>query len=436
MANYSRFTRTVALVSTLAVVGAVAVPAVAQAGTALISKSSSGAKGNLASSEPSLSGTGRFIAFDSDARNLVDGDTNGVTDCFVRDQASGITERVSVSSTGEQSNGSCWGPAISQDGQWVAFAAAATNLGGSTNGEWQIYLHNRSTGVTRLVSKRVNGGQGGNKESIDASISKDGRWVAYESAATNLIANDGNGVRDVFLYDRTTGENKRISVSSGGKAGNGGSTDPAVSADGRFVAYTSYAKNLVKGDTNGKRDVFVYNRLKNKTERASVRTGGKQANGASWNGTISGNGRFVAFESKARNLAKADTSRNRDVFVYDRWKKRVQQVSKTSGGKQAKGESGDPTISNNGRWIAFESTAANLAKGDTNKKRDSFVRDRTKGKTRIVSKRSNGKIAWGDQDDPFISGDGKYVVFESTAKKIVPADQDKLEDIFRRGALY
>ena len=172
------------------------------------------------------------------------------------------------------------------------------------------------------------------------------------------------------------------------------------------------------------------------TKSVSVRSNGGQANGRSWNATVSGDGRYVAYESFAQNLVSADKSNDRDVFVYDRWNKKVKQVSLTSRERQANGASGDPTISYNGRWVAFQSLAGNLAKGDKNKQWDSFVRDRKKGTTKIVSKRSDWNIAWGNQDDPYISGDGKYVAFESTARKIVPADTDKIEDIFRRGPLY
>lgn len=438
MSSLVKLTRATAMVAALAVVATAALPAVAQAGasTTLVSKSSAGTKGDAPSGEPSVSGNGRLVAFNSVADNLVPNDTNNVSDCFVRDMQTGTVERVSVSSGGQQANGKCWGPAISAGGRWVAFNSQATNLAGATNGLTQVYLHDRQTGATTLVSERRAGdGEGGNGPSNDPGISKDGRYVVYESKASNLINGDTNDRKDIFLFDRVTGETKRVSVRSNGQQGNGGSEDAAISADGKFIVFTSYARNLVTGDTNRKRDVFAHKRTTGKTERVSLRAGGRQANGESWNGTISGNGRFVAFESKATNLVSADRSNDRDVFRYDRWKKRISQASRTSAEKQARGQSGDPTISANGRWIAFESNAGNLAKGDTNRRYDSFVRDFSKGTTRILSKRSDGKIAWGNQDDPFISGDGRFVVFESTAKKIVPADKDTIEDVYRRGPI-
>ena len=182
MTMMTRLTRATATIAALAVAATVALPVVAQAGarTTLVSRSSTGVKGSGLSSEPSISITGRYVAFSSDADNLVPGDTNSHSDCFVRDLGSGTTERVSVSSTGQQANAMCWGPAISQDGRWVAFNSPATNLGKSTNGAMQLYLHDRQTHTTRLVSERASGGQGGNGGSSDPGISQNGRYVVYE----------------------------------------------------------------------------------------------------------------------------------------------------------------------------------------------------------------------------------------------------------------
>ena len=439
MTDVYRIARLTVMVAALAVVGAAAMPGVASAGakTILVSKSSAGPKGDGPSDEPSISATGRYVAFDSQAGNLVPDDTNGTRDCFVRDLAAGTTERVSISAGGQEANAECFGPVISQSGRFVAFRSGATNLGGSTNGLWQIYLRDRRTGATTLVSQRVDGGDGGDGQSEDPAISGDGRFVVYQSVATNLVPGDTNNQLDVFLYDRVTGITQRVSSESNGGEANGASKDPAISANGRFIVFDSVATNLVKGDTNKRSDVFIHDRVSGKTTRVSVRSNGGQANGPSRNAVVSGTGRFVAYESRATNLVPADRSSDNDVFVYDRSKKRVTEISVNSAEQQARGGySSDPTISNNGRWVAFESTAANLVKGDTNKRRDSFLRDRAKGTTIILSKRANGKIAAGEGDDPFISGNGRFVAFESTAPKMVAADNDTLEDIYRTGPLY
>ena len=327
-------------VAALSLLGAAAVPGIASAGaeTALVSKSSAGAKGDGPSEEPSISRTGRYVAFDSNAGNLVPGDTNGTSDCFVRDLSSGATERVSVSSGGIEGDAQCFGPAISQSGRFVAFRSSATNLGGSTNGTWQIYLRDRWTGTTTLVSGRVGGGDGGDGQSDDPAMSGDGRFVVYQSIATNLVPGDTNNQKDVFLYDRVTGSTDRVSIQSNGGEANGASEDPAISANGRFVTFHSAAANLVKGDTNKRHDIFIRDRVSGKTSRISVGLNDRQANGASLNPAVSSTGRFVAYESVATNLVTTDRNSDNDVFVYDRSKKRVTEDQR--GQRRAAGSRG------------------------------------------------------------------------------------------------
>ena len=380
----------------LALVGALAVPSIAQADakTVLVSKSSGGAKGNNESGEPTLSRTGRYIGFQSRANNLVADDTNGTYDCFVRDQGSSSTERVSVTSGGGQSNGPCWGPAISQGGQHVAFYAAASNLApGDDNGEWDIFVHDRDSGATELVSF-ARGGGASNGQSADPAISGDGQIVAFESKASDLVEGDTNGAMDVFVHDRGSGTTTRVSVHTNGAQGNGSSRDPSVSAGGRFVVFDSEAGNLVNKDTNGRRDVFIHDLASGKTQRVSVTSGGRQATGVSGNAVVSSDGRYVAFDSKAANLVGGDTNASTDVFLRDRNQGKTTRVSVTGSGKQATGGwSLDPTISDNGRYIAFESAASNLVSKDTNRKWDVFLRDRINRSTKIISLTASGARA-------------------------------------------
>jgi Tol biopolymer transport system component len=434
----SKSLRIIATIAATLMVAVVALPAQAdaKAKTILISKSSSGAHGNGDSSEPSSSYYGSVSAFSSHAGNLVAGDTNGVEDCFVRVQSGGSTERVSVSSSETQANGRCYGPAISGSGRFVAFDSLASNLvGGDTNGSEDVFVRDRTNGTTERVSVSTGGGQG-NALSIDPAISGDGRYVVFESLASNLVPGDTNARWDVFVHDRHMNTTTRVSVRSNGQQGNGGSRDAAISANGRYVVFHSSASNLVKGDTNGKRDVFIHDRATGKTKRVSVNSREKQGNGPSDNAVVSADGRFVAFQSRARNLVKGDTNGSMDVFLRDRKKGTTKRISLNSKERQANGWSGDPSISRNGRFIAFESTAANLVGKDTNKKRDVFLRNRKKGTTIIISKTSSGGQAFGgDSDDPSISGDGRYVAFESEARNMVKNDRDGDEDIFRRGPL-
>src|SRR5207249_1268748 len=217
---------------------------------------------------PALSADGRFVAFGSDATNLVAGDTNGTTDVFVHDRQTGTTERVSVASGGgTQGNGKSGGffafPALSADGRFVAFQSDATNLvAGDTNGTTDVFVHDRQTATTERVS--VNGFSAG------PALSADGRFVAFHSTGSNLVAGDTNGATDVFVHDRQTGTTERVSGASDGTQGNDASAGPALSADGRLVAFHSSATNLVAGDANRAYDVFVHDRAVSTTTTSTT----------------------------------------------------------------------------------------------------------------------------------------------------------------------
>ena len=235
--------------------------------TTRVSVDSAGNQANGGSFAPAISADGRFVAFHSVATDLVGGDTNGVGDIFVHDRQTGLTTRVSVDSVGNQANGDSNFAAISADGRFVAFHSVATNLLGAgvdTNGTTDIFVHDLQTGLTTRVSVDSAGNQA-NDHSVLAAISADGRFVAFESFATNLlgVGGDTNGVWDVFVHDRQTGLTTRVSVDSAGNQANSDSHLPAISADGRFVAFHSVATNLVGAgvDTNGTTDVFVHDRL-------------------------------------------------------------------------------------------------------------------------------------------------------------------------------
>ena len=318
--------------------------------------------------------------------------------------APGTTERVSVASDGTQANnisGRRGAPTVSANGQVVVFDSLASNLvPGDTNAFDDIFVRDRASGTTQRVSVSSRGAQGDNISSSPA-ISGDGRFVAFVSNATNLVRRDTNGVRDIFVHDRARGTTERVSVSSSGAQGNGasggsGATNdvatiaPAISADGRFVAFESLASNLVPGDTNGTRDVFVRDRQARTTERVSVASDGTQANGFSSPGSINGDGRLVVFGSFASNLVQGDTNQQNDVFVRDRQAGITQRVSVTSQGLQADGSSTLADISGDGRFVVFASAATNLVAGDANGTDDVFVRDLQAQTTQRVSVSSSG----------------------------------------------
>ncbi len=274
--------------------------------TARVSVASNGSQATGGDSDaPIISADGMYVTFFSASVDLVPGDTNGVEDCFVHDRQTGMTERVSVASDGGQAGGASTDPSISGDGRYVAFHSYATTLvAGDTNGAADIFVRDRETSTTVRVSVTTSGTQTAAGDSLYPAISDDGRYVAFVSEATTLVAGDTNGVRDVFVHDRQTGATERVSVASDGSQANGWSSAVAISADGQRVTYHSAATDLVAGDTNGVWDIFVRDREASSTVRASVASGGGQAFGASEYPAISADGRYVAFRSVATTLVR------------------------------------------------------------------------------------------------------------------------------------
>ena len=414
----------------LTLVGAEAdVPAVLGE-TTRVSVASDGTQANDWSIQPAISVDGRYVAFASDASNLVAGDTNNKRDIFVHDRLTGATTRVSVDSDGAQANNSSFEPGISADGRYVAFASDASNLvAGDTNNVRDVFVHDRVTGETTRVSVASDGMQA-NRASELAAISADGGYVAFHSDASNLVAGDTNNVRDVFVHDRVTGETTRVSVASDGTQANSSSILPQVSADGRYVTFTSFANNLVAGDSNRAWDVFVHDRVTGETTRVSVASDGTQAGGESVWPAISADGRYVAFHSWASNLIADDTNGTLDVFVHDRVTGETTRVSVASDGMQANGFSGFSKLSADGRYVVFLSVASNLVAGDTNNFSDIFMHDRVTGETTRVSVASDGTQANAGSAEPAISADGRYVAFPSYASNLVAGDTNGEADIF------
>ncbi len=284
-----------------------------------VSVSSGEAQGNAQSGyDAAVSADGRFVAFLSSATNLVPGDTNAAIDVFVRDRKLGQTRRVSVNSNGAQTNagGAAILPgAISSNGRYVVFASLASNLvPGDANGAQDVFVRDRREQTTRRMSV-ASGGAQADAASGGAVISGDGHIVVFTSGATNLAAGDTNGTGDVFVRNRATKRTSRVSVGAGGAQGNAMSGSPAVSETGRFVAFDSAATNLVAGDTNTFADAFVRDRSRKTTRRVNVGPSGAQANSLTSYPFISGDGRFVSFSSLATTLIAGDADGQYDVFV-------------------------------------------------------------------------------------------------------------------------
>jgi Tol biopolymer transport system component len=406
--------------------------------TERVSVNSSGEQGNSLSERPegtgrTISANGRYAAFLSHSSNLVPGDTNDTYDVFLRDRLEGETELISVATTGSQGNGisGLFGITLTPDGRYVAFESRATSLvPGDTNAARDIFLRDRLNGTTERVSVATGGAQG-NADSLLPSISSDGRYVAFASEAANLVQGDTNGTSDIFVRDRVTGSTERVSLGTGGTQGDNLSNNPSMSANGRWIAFESLATNLVPGDTNGRADIFVRDRQVGSTERVSVSTAGIQGDDASSNAVISSNGRFVVFSGSATNLVPSDVNMDRDVFLRDRRSATTELVSLATGGAQGDGPSSDGWISDDGRWVAFTSSARNLIPGGSNPGFNVFVRDRLGGPTEIVSVTNAGFEPQSPRSQiDAMSQNGRYVVFRSYNRELVPGDSNGLGDVF------
>lgn len=400
--------------------------------TQRINLSSSGAPVTGLYLVPAISGDGRYVAFASSDSRVVPGDTNGTYDVFLRDTLTNATERVSVSSTGAGGDDMSIAPAVSGDGSYVAFTSNASNLvPGDTNQRQDVFVRDRVTGQTERVSVSSTGGQG-DAYSTSPTLSADGRYVAFTSKASNLVPGDTNQREDVFVHDRLTGQTERVSVSSAGDQGNDGSGDPAISADGRYVAFDSTSSNLVAGEVPGWERVYVHDLVTGQTELVSVSSAGAEPNDISSGPAISADGQYVAFTSGASNLVPGDTNQRQDVFIRDRTTDETERVSLSSGGAQSDADSGGETlaVSADGRYVAFTSWASNLVPGSTVGGIEVFVRDRVAGRTEEASVSASGIPAQGASEYPVMSANARYVGFVSNAANLVPLDTNDDYDVF------
>ena len=278
------------------------------------SVNASGVPGNATSLEPAISGDGRYVAFGTNASNLLPNGANSQDQIIVRDRVTGLMEVASVDSNGIPEGGGY--PFISTDGRYVVYRSFLP--GGS--GIWfDVFIHDRQTGLTELVSVDSTGAGGGNNDSDFPTVTPDGRYVTFQSRATNLGGPvDTNNSPDIFVRDLQNGTTEMVSVDPSGAPGNNFSYGPpAISDDGRYVAFASDASSLVPGDTNGKTDTFLRNRLMGITTRVSLAWNGAQGNDLSGGAQFAANARYVLFDSRATNLVPGDTNGGPDSFVRD-----------------------------------------------------------------------------------------------------------------------
>ncbi len=415
-----------------------------------VSIASGGAAGDRGSYQASISDDGQFIAFRSNATNLGAGDTNDLSDTFLHDTQSGNTDRITQaidSSTGPVAS---FAPSISDDGNIIAIQGYRTSAGSGHNYS-RIYVIDRQAGTTTdILPVDVTAGSDPTDREArqEPDVSGNGRFVAFH-AFVNMnsapadrlpLQDDTNSSHDIYVYDLQDEITERVSRDSNGVEGNGDSFSASLSDDGNFVAFYSYANNLVVNDTNEAEDVFVKDRLTDGTTRVSVASDGTEGNDDSYTPTISGNGRFVVFRSLASNLVASDTNGSWDIFVHDRdtdgngvfdesGKILTERVSISSSGSEANSHSYSPSISDDGRYIVFRSNASNLVAGDSNNRWDIFLHDRQAGVTIRVNTSALGE-ANNHSYAPVISDNGKFVVFESDATNLIAGDTNESKDIF------
>ncbi len=394
--------------------------------TQVVSLSNSGTQGNGQSGalgtndfvSNAVSGNGRFVAFLSSATNLVQNDTNSQQDIFVRDLQLGTTTRVSVASNGTQADNESLLPSISWDGQYVSFSSLADNLvAGSVPGQQGVYLHDMTSGTTTRLDLAPNGTVG-NNTACCSSVSDDGRFIAFASAATNLMA--GVSGENVYRYDMKTQLLSLASVASDGVTVGGG-TSPQISADGRFVAFTSYATNLVTGVTNGKNNAFVHDFVTGQTVQVNVASDGTPDNcgilfTAAIPVSISADGRYLAFISCGNTLVPglANPYEYYTAYIHDM---NTGQTSALSADPQnnaiSVGNMG--TLSADGRFVSFGST---------------YLEDRTTGDFTLLNVAADGSGGNGAAYVATISMDGSSAVFSSDSTNLVANDTNTNSDVF------
>ncbi|MBS1706463.1 MAG: hypothetical protein JST40_11345 [Armatimonadetes bacterium] len=405
----------------------------------LESRTSAGVLGNGQSDWPQCSNDGRYIAFTSLATNLTPAlPSNGTRHVFRRDVLTGTTILIDFESTNMRAaNGDaglrCF---ICADGRYVVFDHDSPNVvAGDTNGVRDVFVRDTATNTTTRVSVNSAGVQG-NAESIAGAISTDNRFVVFTSLATNLVGGDTNAVKDVFMRDLTGLATSRLSVNSAEVQGNGACGDyPWIGNSPNYVTFSTLATNLVGGDTNGLSDVFLRTggaAAAGATRRLSVNSVGVEGNGASEAPVISNDNRYVAFHSTATNLIGADLNGAlHDVFRKELSTGLVQIASITDGGAQEFGPSLWPSITGEGRCVAFHAYGQ-YEPADTNLVFDVYARNFTTNDTTLISRQSAlGSVGNSSSYYCGISGNRKFVSFSSDANNLVPGDGNGVRDVFR-----
>lgn len=395
------------------------------------------------SGSPSVSADGRYVAFRSAATNLVPGDANGKDDVFVKDLATGAVDLVSRSSAGVQGDDDAYSPSISADGRYVAFTSGADNLvSGVTSGVNQehVFLRDRQQGTTVAVDRTI-GGVIGTGSASNPSISANGRKVAFISISHNLAAGvDNQSVVDAYVKNLETSEITLISRASGpsGTPSNGTTSEVSISADGTQAAFVTTADNL--GTAGALKKVYRRGTVNDAPLTLVSRVTG--SNGAAADAdaerpAISGDGDVVAFQTAATNLNAADTNGKTDVYARTVGASLVALVSRTQSQGVGDDLSHTPSISDDGRRVAFVTYADNMGPDDNDNAQNVYVRDRTANTSTYVSRQSGpaGAAAQQNSDQADIAGSGRWVAFRGQGGNLSDVDSDAHTDVFSRDVL-
>ena len=381
-----------------------------------------GAAANGVSRNIALSDGGRFVVFESSASNLVAGDTNNQTDVFVRNTATGAVTRASVNDGGSQSSQLNGDAKVTRDGRIVLFTQG-TSAGAGANGakiiaNGQVCFNTLATNQVVCISKGP-GGAPGNGSSNNGAISGDGNKVVYESTSSNIVPTDGNGnTSDVFLFDKASGGTQILSTTSAGAAATAGSFSPQLSCNGRNYVFESLANLIITSPAQaGTRNIFAVTTTGGK-KLVTIGTGNTAANGDSGKARITDDGRFVFFESSASNLVAGDTNGVKDVFVADLVSNTIRRMSTSATGTQGNGESSNPNIPCDGAWLTFQSNATNLITGDTNGLPDVFIVNMGSSTVALASQAATGGATNGTSGDAELSPDGTAIGFNSDAPNV------------------
>ena len=398
--------------------------------TKRVSVRSDGMQANGIGYGRAISANGRYVAFESEATNLVADDTNARKDIFVHDHMTGSTTRVSVGYGNTESNKQSSAPSISNDGRYVAFKSYSDNLVPNDNSSREdVFVHDRWMGTNEIINIGPGGVQANGSTFYRVVISGNGRFVFFVSEATNLIPEDTNGaIWDIFVHDRETHITSLASLADNGDQPDTLCESPSVSSDGRFVTFVSKADNIIADEVNGRWHIFVHDRTTGRTTLVSVSSSGEQGDSDSSEPSISADGRFVAFSSQSSNLAQSDVDGfDWDIFVHDRQTGETKRITES-------GSSFSPSISSDGHYIAYRTTGS-IWESNWISYYLIFFHDLWSNNITLISKTTDGNVPGISSYDPAISMDGRYVIFSSSAANLVTGDTNEISDIFLRGPL-